>query len=156
MEDNIALQESKAGVHHKRVDALRVKFVHAAELKSTSKEKGVSWSSQEPHRDQDSFDNGVEVPVTDGVPADNRSQPKQGSNYRKSSKLSKLTSQVSVQQHLAMPPAPLACSPSTQEHWHPAPPVPTQEDQLQGGAVNSLATAQGTLLHDHAQVKRTL
>jgi hypothetical protein len=42
MEDNIALQESKEGAHCNRVEALWVKFVTVAKLKSTTKEKGVS------------------------------------------------------------------------------------------------------------------
>ncbi len=45
MEDNVALQESKAGAHCKWVEALHVKFATAAVMKSTSKEKGVSWAS---------------------------------------------------------------------------------------------------------------
>jgi hypothetical protein len=156
MEDDIALQESKAGAHRKRMEALQVKFAAAVELKSMSKEKGVSWSSQEPHPDKGSFDDGVEAPVTDSVLAENLSQPKQGSNYRKSSKLSRLASQASVQDHLAAHPAPPACSPSTQKHRHPASSASTQEDILQGGAVNSLTTAQGTPLCDGAQAKSTL
>ncbi len=110
MEDNIALQESKEGAHRKQVEALWVKFAAAAELKSITKKKGVSWSSQETHLDQGSLDDKMEGPLTDGVSADNRPQPKQGSKYRKSLKLSRLAAQVSEQEHLATTANLLACS----------------------------------------------
>ncbi len=133
-----------------------MKFAAAVELKSTSKEKGVCWSSQKTHLDQGSSDNKMEAPVTDGVLANNHPQPKQGSNYRKSLKLSRLAAQVSEQEPLAATTTPLACSLSSQEQWHPALSVSTQEDQLQEGAVHSLLTAQRTPSCDGAQVKSTL
>jgi hypothetical protein len=87
---------------------------------------------------------------------DNRPQPKQGSNSCKSLKLSRLAAQVSEQECLAATTTPLACSLGSQEQRHPALSIPTQEDQLQGGALHSLSTAQGTPSCDGAQVKSTL
>jgi hypothetical protein len=76
VEDDIALQESKEGANCDWVEALWVKFAATAELKSTTKEKGVSWSSQKTRLDQGSLDNKMEGTPTDGVSADNRPPPK--------------------------------------------------------------------------------
>ncbi len=64
--------------------------------------------------------------------------------------------QVSEQERLAATVTPLACSPSNREQRHSAPSVLTQEDQIQGGAVQPLTSAQGTPSCDSAQVKSTL
>ncbi len=70
MDDNIALQEAEEGAHCHRVEALRVNFAVAAELKSGTKEKGVSWSSQKTHLDQGPTDDEMKF-ATNGVPEDN-------------------------------------------------------------------------------------
>ncbi len=81
--DNMALQESEEDAHCNWVEALRVKFAVAGELKSGTKEKGMHWSSQKTHFDQGLTDDKMECTATDGVPADNQLQPKQGSKYHK-------------------------------------------------------------------------
>jgi hypothetical protein len=140
---NIALQESKEGAHCNQVEALWVKFAAAAELKSTTKEKRVILSSQKTHLDQGSLDNKMEGTVTNGVPADNRPQPKQGSQYPKSLKLSRLAPQVTEQERLAATANLLACSFRTQGQRDLALPVLTQEGKPQVGDMYSPTIAQG-------------
>jgi hypothetical protein len=48
MEAKISFQEAEECAHLDRVEALRAQFATAAQMKSAAKEKGVSWSTQEP------------------------------------------------------------------------------------------------------------
>jgi hypothetical protein len=97
IEANILLQETEEATQVKRLQALRVKFSMAAQIKFGSKEKGVSWSPQESKFGPPLPGDSTAFTLPNPTPA----VLVRGAKYRRSSNLVKLMTQLDKQVRLA-------------------------------------------------------
>jgi hypothetical protein len=157
MEAEISFQEAEECVRLDRVEVLRAQFAAVAQMKSAAKEKGISWSTQEPLA-QGTMERGKEYTDAGVDSTDIRSTPKKRDS--KHCKALQLSMERNEDIHPATPTISSACllqaQAQTQEQQQ-ATLVPNHNDQQPWeGTAHPSPSHPATPIHEGAWVKSNL